>query len=81
MAFVSQGLVRVDMFKPENVTAPRLNSPQSSAAHRVEEDPGDVVVSMTEPDDTAAIPEILAIDNSVGKPVTNNTAKLPRKRR
>ena len=60
------------MFKPENVTAPKLTSPHG-------EDAGDVVVgNVTEPDE--AIPEILAYDNSPSQ-TTKATAKLPRQRR
>ena len=60
------------MFKPENVTAPKLASPHG-------DDAGDVVVgNVTEPDE--AIPEILAYDNSPSQ-TTKATAKLPRQRR
>ena len=70
MAISNQGLVRVDMFKPENVTAPKLTN--------TTEDAGDVVVGIvTEPDE--AIPEILASDNSPSQ-TTKATAKLPRQR-
>ena len=69
MGISSQGLVRVDMFKPESVTAPKLGS--------TTDDAGDVVVgSMTEPDE--AIPEILAYDNSPGE---STKAELPGQRR
>ena len=67
MGISSQGLVRVDMFKPGDVTAPKLIEEKGDA--------GDVVISgMTEPDE-AAIPEILAYDNSPGQ---TTKSKLPR---